>query len=423
MDACTTSPVESNNNSIKHGSYAVHANMNLDKSTERMIDGFDNRLRRRRNTARRDMLMTNNASCAPTKHLFIKQGQGLIDRNHDRSEYYKSAQIGPYRWLAWNFDNYEYANTDNVLNLHIPWFMRVRELTVVHSACGRPFVKCTCNARKRHGVPCSCFFKLADDANIPISERVSVEMVDVRYLKIFNAHYGEDTDIGNALLKLQTQCFQFEDFGIPISTSFLKRLTKTRVIVPKKSSLFDGSSSDDESWCSGEEDNDHCPSYPILGKYTTDEDLEEAMHVKNLDCCDQFHLEKFRMMQEISDSDNETDINMTQESLILTSLAANLQDRIKLSEEADMEETLPTEDENQLYRKNVMIMSDNVLNDEMGDQEQKKKFMTRVEEASEEYFEANATKWGANGGGMNRLELYGHNGGQCRKQKRKRGVM
>ena len=37
MDACTTSPVESNINSIKHGSYAVHANMNLDKSTERMI--------------------------------------------------------------------------------------------------------------------------------------------------------------------------------------------------------------------------------------------------------------------------------------------------------------------------------------------------------------------------------------------------
>ena len=48
--------------------------------------------------------------------------------------------------------------------------------------------------------------------------------------------------------------------------------------------------------------------------------------------------------------------------------------------------------------------------------------MTRVEEASEEYFEANATKWGANGGGMNRLELYGHTGGQCKKQKQKRGV-
>ena len=124
------------------------------------------------------------------------------------------------------------------------------------------------------------------------------------------------------MLKLQTQCFQFEDFGIPIGTSFLKRLDKTRVIVPKKSSLFDGSSSDDESWCLREEENDHCPSYPILGKYTIEEDFEEAMHVQNLDCCDQFHLEKFRMMQEMSDSDNEIDVNMTQESLVLTRLAA-----------------------------------------------------------------------------------------------------
>ena len=78
-------------------------------------------------------------------------------------------------------------------------------------------------------------------------------MVDVRFLKTFNAHYGEDTDIGNALLKLQTQCFQFEDFGIPISTSFLEQLDQTRAIVPKKSSLFDNSSSDDESWCSYDE--------------------------------------------------------------------------------------------------------------------------------------------------------------------------
>ena len=130
--------------------------------------------------------------------------------------------------------------------------------------------------------------------------------------------------MGNALLKLQTQCFQFEDFGIPISTSFLKRLDKIRVILPKKSSLFDSSSSDDESWCLGDEEKGHCHSYLILGKYTTEEDFEEAMHVKNLDCCDQFYLEKFRMMQEMSDSDNETDVNMTQETLVLSCLATGL---------------------------------------------------------------------------------------------------
>ena len=118
-------------------------------------------------------------------------------------------------------------------------------------------------------------------------------MVNVRYLKTFNAHYGEDTDISNTLLKLQTQCFQFEEFGIPISNSFLKQLDRTRVNFPKKLSFFDSSSQEDELWCSDNDEKGPCISYPILGKYTTEEDFEEAMHVKNLDCCDQFDLEQF----------------------------------------------------------------------------------------------------------------------------------
>ena len=89
-----------------------------------------------------------------------------------------------------------------------------------------------------------------------------------------------------------------------------------------------------------------CTSYPILGKYTTEEDFEEAIHVKNLDYCDQFDQEQFRMMQEVAEIDNETDINSNQETLVLSRLAAGLQERIKLSEEADTEDTLPTEDEN-----------------------------------------------------------------------------
>ena len=65
---------------------------------------------------------------------------------------------------------------------------------------------------------------------------------------------------------------------------------------PNFLSLFDSSSLEDESWCSDGDKNGTCTSYPILGKYTTEEDFEEAMYVKKLDCCDQFHLEKFQMM-------------------------------------------------------------------------------------------------------------------------------
>ena len=82
--------------------------------------------------------------------------------------------------------------------------------------------------------------------------------------------------------------------------------------LPKKSSLFDSSSSDDESWFSDDDKNGTCTSYPILGKYTIEKDFEEAMHVKNLDCCDQFDLEQFRMMQEVSEVKNETNIDSNQ---------------------------------------------------------------------------------------------------------------
>ena len=44
IGAGITSPMESNNNYIKHGLFAVHLNKNLDKSTQQMIDGFSIRL-------------------------------------------------------------------------------------------------------------------------------------------------------------------------------------------------------------------------------------------------------------------------------------------------------------------------------------------------------------------------------------------
>ncbi len=39
MDAMTTSPVESCNHSVKHGSFAVHSNMKLDMTCAKILDG------------------------------------------------------------------------------------------------------------------------------------------------------------------------------------------------------------------------------------------------------------------------------------------------------------------------------------------------------------------------------------------------
>ena len=41
MDACTTSPVESNNNTIKHGPSPINAKMNLDTTMTRLLGGIN----------------------------------------------------------------------------------------------------------------------------------------------------------------------------------------------------------------------------------------------------------------------------------------------------------------------------------------------------------------------------------------------
>ena len=70
-----------------------------------------------------------------------------------------------------------------------------------------------------------------------------------------------------------------------------------------------------------------------------------------------------------------------------------------------------------------MTLLDNVLNDKMGNLEQKQKSITFCRQASEAYFETNTKSWGANGGGDNCLELYRHTGETYKKQKRRRGVV
>ena len=55
MDASTTSPVESNNNTVKHGPSNVLSNMNLDTATSGLLRGIINLLSRQRNEALRTL--------------------------------------------------------------------------------------------------------------------------------------------------------------------------------------------------------------------------------------------------------------------------------------------------------------------------------------------------------------------------------
>ena len=67
---------------------------------------------------------------------------------------------------------------------------------------------CTCCERTKIGVPCSCLFRIARDANIPMNLIMDVGMFDVRYLKVFNAHYGGEDD------KLADMLYAAQDVSI-----------------------------------------------------------------------------------------------------------------------------------------------------------------------------------------------------------------
>ena len=130
MDACTTSPVESNNHAIKHGAFKVTSNMNIDKVIQRLLDHVNARLRKRKKNAIRQVNQVSKASRAPTKNHLIPKGQGLVDRNYDSRGYAKSAQTGTNKYIVFDFDRHDYTEIKDTIQVYLPKFMRVWESSV-----------------------------------------------------------------------------------------------------------------------------------------------------------------------------------------------------------------------------------------------------------------------------------------------------
>ena len=112
MDACTTSPAESNNYSIKH-IFECTSRVNIDKAVTKVCTGTDDRIKRRKNKAMRSLGKRNTASCAPTAPYLNIAGQGLGDRNFDDSIAYKSAQLDHDSFISWNFDVIDIDETND----------------------------------------------------------------------------------------------------------------------------------------------------------------------------------------------------------------------------------------------------------------------------------------------------------------------
>ena len=162
MEACTTSPAESMNHSIKHTASKVNSRVNLDNSLCKIVNGVTNRLQRRQKQAHREMNQNNLSSKSPTREYLIQKGQGLADQFYDDSLKLKSARLGFNSLISWNFDLVDTEilhQVDNLgdFKLAIPAYCRVRNTHVVQHSDGQNFVQCTCNHRVINGMPCDCF--------------------------------------------------------------------------------------------------------------------------------------------------------------------------------------------------------------------------------------------------------------------------
>jgi len=199
MEACTTSSAESMNHSIKHTASKVNSRVNLDNSLCKIVNGVTNRLQRRQKLAHREMNQNNLSSKSPTREYLIQKGQGLADQFYDDSLKLKSARLGFNSLISWNFDLVDTEILHQVNNLGdfklaIPAYCRVRNTHVVQHSDGRNVVQCTCNRRVPNGMPCDCFYRLARNAEIQTEKIMDICMFDVRWLKIYNVHYGCDDD-------------------------------------------------------------------------------------------------------------------------------------------------------------------------------------------------------------------------------------
>ena len=377
MDACTTSPVESANNSLKHGKYGVSSNMNMNKSVKRMLDGCNDRLARKRHKAQRDMNKKPLWSLTETGQVLIKKAEGLLIAEFDARHNLKSVQTGPTSFITWNFDSYiedgDEKIESSVMQAYLPHFVRVRKLTI-EDINGQTFVKCSCMKWKRLGNVCRCFARIVDNGKVSESLMVSPGMVDIRQWKMYAAHYGdtnengEPTELAKRLFEAQALCVKNEDNGIPISKSLRDMIV--------------GSPED---------------VYPKLGPDTTKDDYEEMIEVDDLKSCTFMQLMRLRLDQSYErEFETGEEEETRSDKLTIRELGAQGAkfDRQALTETAQLykdntkkaaKDVLLTEDGLTSFRGSCVTMIDSVKNCPVGSAEQKAKFEEKVREAFNEY--------------------------------------
>jgi len=222
VSAMTTSPVEGQiGESRKTG---VNAATQLTDSMKKIVGRADRNLRDMDSEAHQELASVNMASRSPTSPYLIRRGEYLVCRCHDERIPLKSAQTTQKTWITWDNSCVDKSHYDDPLFEEITKVLRVSHLTLSRDENGAWFVKCDCGGRENIGIPCGCFFRIAENAGVPQKDIVDLCMVSPKYMKVFQTHYGTNTKIGDLLYAAQRESFEDKDKGIRVTELVAKYL-------------------------------------------------------------------------------------------------------------------------------------------------------------------------------------------------------
>ena len=164
LDAMMTSPVESMNEVIKHGTNAVDSNMNLSRSLTTIAGSVDDRYQAYYEQSCRDLGRTNRASQAPIADDMNKKCQYMLDYNFDRRITVCFVQESETTWAAWNFDEKDTIDLDCTKGPwpRLPRFHEVFKVELLRYL-GELYLKCSCMHQDRCNFPCIHVFAVADE--------------------------------------------------------------------------------------------------------------------------------------------------------------------------------------------------------------------------------------------------------------------
>lgn len=276
LSAMTTSPVEGQiGNTRKTGANAcVHMPDLINMMIRRIDHGLDQRLA----DAHIELSSNKNSSISPTCLYLNRFGDALVCRSYKERLHLKSAKLDHKKWIVWNnsaVDESMKSVIDDVtdrrqaLFSRITRMMRVNTLELYCDDHGSWFVKCNCGRRENLGVPCPCYFRICENAKVPIEKTVDIAMISPRYLKCWQTHYRTESKLGQSLYNGQKEAFIDKRKGIRVPCDLAEII-------------------------SGSEDA-NSEDFPTLGPNTYPRDYREAKHMLSLDACALDDVIKYRV--------------------------------------------------------------------------------------------------------------------------------